>query len=65
MRKKRKKNKEQIAALEAKVNELQCMFNLFLESSSQTENPENHDKILKKYIREITKLKNKIDELSK
>ncbi len=65
MRKKRKKNKEQIAALEAKVNELQCMFNLFLENSSQTENPENHDKILKKYIREITKLKNKIDELSK
>lgn len=65
MRKKRKKNEAQIAALKAQVNELQIKFELFLENSSQSENPENHDKILKEYIREITKLKKRIDELSK
>ena len=65
MRKKRKKNDAQIAALVARVNELQIKFDLFLENSSQTQDPENHDKILKKYVREITRLKKKIDELSK
>lgn len=64
MGRKRKKNEAQIAILTAQVKELQIKFDLFLENSSQTENPE-HDKILKSYINQITKLKKHITELSK
>ncbi|MBR2704264.1 MAG: hypothetical protein IKE91_02230 [Clostridia bacterium] len=64
MRKKRNIDEKRIAILKAQLNELQAKFDLFLENSSQTENPE-HRRILNDYIRKITKLKNEIDKLSK
>lgn len=64
-RKRQKKNAAQIATLTAKLNALQNQFEIFLENSSVSQDPENHEKNLKKYIQEITRLKDEINRLSK
>lgn len=63
-REKDKAKKERIAALKAAINEAQAEFDLFLENSSQTENP-NHDKELRSHLQRITKLKSQLMALSK
>lgn len=65
MGRKQKKNEAQIAALNAKINWLQSEFELFLENSSCTQNPENHEKILKDYVQKIMELKGQVKKLSK
>lgn len=60
----RKKNEAQIAALKSILNERQSEFELFLENSSCTENP-NHERELKEHVRKITELQEKIKMLSK
>lgn len=63
-REKDKAKKERIAALKAAINDAQAEFDLFLENSSQAENP-NHRKELRMHLQRITDLKSKLAALSK
>lgn len=65
MGKNAKKNEAKIAALNARINALQSEFELFLENSSCTENPDNHEELYKEYVRRIMDLKIKVIRLSK
>ena len=56
--------KERIAALKAAINEAQAEFDLFLENSSQADNP-NHDKELRAHLQRINSLRGKLKNLSK